>query len=232
MHLTYHKRSGGKLTACLHFPFHFLKEHLMVSIKAFLLSVPAFLLWAQDSPAQCMSGQQKNGQQQTGLQLQNGRRQQNSGQQPGGLQFQQLLRQMQQQGSGLVGLQQLQQQNGLVGWQQLQQQYLVGLQQLQQQNLVGLQQLTNGLLTAIQQQRQQNNYLLALSRKQQSIYQTGQQSGFATTYDQQQFQMAVLTAMQQTQSLLDMLQQSGASTQNPLVNGLRRQLSSLAVLSE
>jgi hypothetical protein len=103
-----------------------------------------------------------------------------------------------------------------------------------QNGLTGnLQQLQFDLLTALQQQRQLNSFLLALQGRQRNTvqsYQTGDLSGFATTSDQQQFQDAVDTALQQTQFLLTALQQLVGTTNNPWQNTLQRQSTALTPL--
>ncbi|HWY86617.1 MAG TPA: hypothetical protein VNX28_07830 [Gemmataceae bacterium] len=100
------------------------------------------------------------------------------------------------------------------------------LQQLQQ-----LQQLSL-LQSALQRQTQQNSLLIALYTKQQNALTT---PALATTValDSQQFQIAVQTAMQQTQLALSLLRQQYAmDAQNVLQNSLQSQLSLLTSISQ
>jgi hypothetical protein len=126
-------------------------------------------------------------------------------------------------------------------WQQMllqQQSQLTSLVGLQQQNgSVGLQQplAQNLSLIALRQQRQQNSNLIALERKQRNTtqsFQTGRLTGFATAMEEQQFVNALQVALDQTQSLLSMLeQQNSVANQNAWTNTLQQQAASLTDLS-
>ena len=143
---------------------------------------------------------------------------------------QMLFQQILQQGKGLVGLQQ---QNGLLNPVQPQSNALLtDLQQQQTALLMGLQ-AQSMLLTALKQQLQQNSLLIALPRKQQSYYQSGQTGGFATQTEALDFRATLASALQQTQDLLTSLEQQNlVPNQVRLQKLLQKQLTSMSDLAQ
>jgi hypothetical protein len=185
----------------------------------------ALLFVSSRSEAQCKGGQKgPKGQQQTGFG------------QPGGMRFPQMMRQLPTQLGGPTIPQQLQQPL-LTGFPQQAGRFLTGLRQPNATMAAPqpLQQQGSPMLTALQQQRQQNNFLMAVRKKQENTlqsFQTGSLNGFSTRSEQQEFQGALDTAVERTQTLIGALQQSGLTNQNPWVAAMQRQLDALTAVSE
>ncbi len=189
---------------------HILRRHIL----SFALAGLALVLAAGASQAQCMSG--------------GSMRSQGSANRPMMSQQQRMQQMLQQQQMSLTSLFASQQQQLLLQRQLGQQQDL---------NLNSQQPLSQNLsLTALRLQRQQNSRLIALERKQRNTtqsFQSGRTAGFATAREEQQFLDAVQSAVDQTQALLDLLGQAGASAdQTAWLNSLQQQSSTLTQISQ